>query len=105
MEAVRLFREIVRSAAGTEDDAHLALLIHRHAGRVETGVGKGLGGGCDRKRDGARDVLAFALVDPGELVKVGDLAGDLHCEVAGIETLHTFYAAGACEDGTTERFL
>ena len=48
-------------------------------------------------------MLALACLDPGKLIKIGDLARNLHRKIADIEPRNFLNAALACQDRPTER--
>ena len=84
-EPVLLLGKLLGAAPGTEDHADLALLVEGHGGIVEAGVLKSFGGGRDGERDDTRHVLAFARIDPGQFVELGNLACNMHGQAGGIE--------------------
>src|SRR5262249_43358811 len=77
-KSVLLFGKFLRTTAGAENNTNAALLVWSHSWRIEAGVSQSLRGSSDRKRNRARNVLAFTGVDPGEFVEVLNLAGDVN---------------------------
>src|SRR5579863_7461174 len=104
-EPVLFFRKFLCAASSAEDDSDLAFLIHRHRGGIEAGVLDGFARRGDSERHDTGNVLAFTSINPGKLIKFGDLAGDVHRQFRWIETRNAFYSGFSRENGAAKSFL
>ena len=104
-EPVLFFGEFLGAAAGAEDHADFAFFVHRHGRRVEAGVPDGFAGGGYCQGYDAGHVLALTRIDPGEFVKFGNLAGNVHREVGGIKPRNALHAGLSRKNGAAEGFF
>ena len=104
-EAVLLLGKFLRAAAGSQNHADLALLLHRHGGGIEAGILDGFGGCGNGQRHDAGDMLALARVHPRQFVKFGNFAGDMYRQGGRIEARDAFYAGFAGEKGAAKGFF
>ena len=105
-EPVLFFGKFLRAAAGAEDHADFALLLHRTWRRGSSaGVLNGFGRGGNRQRHDARDMFALARVDPGQFVEFRNFAGNVHRQVGRIETRNAFDAGFARKNGAAKSFF
>src|SRR5215469_15909452 len=98
-EAILLFGELLSATARAKNHANGALLLHRQPLRIDSRVGQGFTRSSDCQRDSARNMLALMGIDPGKLVKVLNLACNLHrkrARVKACDPLHTACASQNC---------
>ena len=77
-EPVLLFRKFLSAATRAQNDSYAALLFHRKLLGINTRIRQGLARCRDCQRDNPRNMFALVRINPGQLVKVLNLAGNLH---------------------------
>src|SRR5438876_9293411 len=75
---VLFFSELLRPSTRYQNHSEAPLLLKWQRRCLNPGFTQRLCSGCDRQRQHARYMLAFAAVHPRQLIEISYLAGNLH---------------------------
>src|ERR1700693_4339325 len=97
-QPILLLGKFLRPSAGADDHAKAPVLLQGQGSSIEPSVIQSLSGRRQRQWQHSRNVFSIALFHPSQLVKIRNLASDLHRNFRRIETRNAPHPAPSAQN-------